>query len=178
MLNTYYIVNYSFIISFLYFCSYIIVFFIFFFIINIYTNYSTNFFQIVELIKYSKNYYYIFVIIMLTFIGIPPLLIFTSKFAALTVSWFFNNFIFFLTTLFITFLSFTLYLNVFDLLFKTNIKLNYFFNILKEFNKNNRIERLFIQNYSKNIIIILLLFLSIFGFFFFKDLFLCLFIII
>lgn len=166
--------NYSVIISFFYFLSYAFAFIIFFYLTNAYSKFSTNLHQIVALLKYNKSYFYFFICNLLTFLGIPPFFLFSSKFAGLTITWEFSNFIFFFVTLLVVFFSFALYLQLFDLLFMSTTKFNDNALVLKQILVENQSN--FFNNYNYNIYFILtsLSVISIFGFLLFKDLFFCL----
>ena len=167
------ILNFSAILSFMYFTSYSITFILFFYIISKYTPYSTNLHQIINMLKYNKTRYYIFVVVLLAFLGIPPFLLFTAKFSSLVIFWNYSNFIFFFITLLVVFLSFALYVQLFDLLFKTNTRFNDNQNLITTLTTVELSSTFTDCSYKLHFAIISLTAVSVFGFFFFKDLFFC-----
>ena len=166
--------NFSAVISFSYFIAYAISFIIFFYLTNPYTTYTTNLHAIGLLLKYNKALYTIFVLNLIAFLGVPPFFLFAPKFAGLLASWTFSNTVFFSTALVTVFLSFSLYLQLFDLLFATNeTGLDAFTLYANAANSENRSIKL-TRNYNVLIVLITLVFLCSTGFLLFKDFFLCL----
>lgn len=170
--------NYSVVLSLSYFINYAFIFLLFFFLIFDVLNLNNNVYFIVTYLKFSKRFYSFFILALISFLGVPPFSIFSSKFAALTNSWVFSNLFFFLFVLLTVFLSFALYLQIFDTMFSTTKNSNFCFTVLEfsgMFTPNLFYKK---KNYIllKNITILGLFLL--FGFIVFKDFILFLFLFI
>ena len=79
---------------------------------------TTNIYALFPFLEYSKQKLYLFLISIFAALGVPPCSLFIPKFAGLTAVYYNSTWIVFIYTLLITFLSFTLYLQLFDGLFK------------------------------------------------------------
>lgn len=113
--------NYSSILSILYFVNYSTTFILFFLAVNRYFKDTSNIFYIAYFLRYSKSGYLFFIIAFISFLGIPPLSLFAPKFAALSSIWLFGGVFVFVFAIGSVFLSFALYLQVFDILFKYRV---------------------------------------------------------
>lgn len=163
-------VNYSFAVSFLYFFNYAITFILFFFVLYRYLSIKSNLHYNITLLKYSKRVFYFYIAALLSFLGVPPFSSFAPKFAALTLSWAFGNLYFYLFLLITVFVSFALYLQVFDTVFKT--KFNKTICSFFDFELNSGFVTFTkTLNYTSVKCLIIGFFLILFGFFFFKDFF-------
>ena len=110
--------NYSSVLSILYFVSYSVTFTLFFLTISHSLDYGNNLYSIVFFLKYSTRRFSFFIIAFVALLGIPPFNLFAPKFAALTSVYGCGGFFIFFCALSSVFLSFALYLQVFDVLFK------------------------------------------------------------
>lgn len=174
MFNTFASFNFSAVISFSYFVAYALSFIIFFYTTNPFTKYTTNLHAISLLLKYNKALYIIFVFNLIAFLGIPPFFLFAPKFTGLLSTWAFSNVLFFIIALATVFLSFSLYLQLFDLLFVTNETSLDVFNLVNKAANAEVSSLALVGRYNVFIILITLVFISAVGFILFKDFFVCL----
>lgn len=68
--------------------------------------------------NYSPSIKTVLLCVFVSFLGIPPMFLFSSKFNSLSLIWVNNTSFTFVLALLVTFLSFALYVQVLDLLFK------------------------------------------------------------
>lgn len=164
--------NYSIIISFLYFANYAFTFLLFFLIIFNIVGLNNNISFILSFLNYSKKIYLFFVLTLVAFLGIPPFALFAPKFLALVNIWVYSSWFFFCFTLLAVFLSFALYLQIFDTLF--SFKRNTGFRIASFDLSGLFSAGLFysIKKYNNFKNLTVLAFLILTGFIYFKDLFL------
>lgn len=173
MFSTFANFNFSAIISFCYFMAYALSFIVFFYTTNPFTRYSTNLHTINLLLKYNKTLYIFFVFNLVSFLGIPPFFLFAPKFAGLLNSWVYSNLIFFFTALTTVFLSFTLYLQLFDLLFVTNDSHLDVFALVKKATIAEARNMSLTKEYCTHVVLVSLVLFTSVGFLLFKDFFVC-----
>lgn len=105
----------------LYFVNYSAAFIMLFITVGTYLNINNNIYAITYFLKYSRCRYQFFVLSYIALLGVPPFSLFAPKFAALSSSWSFGGGFLFMSALLSVFTSFALYLQVFDILFKTKL---------------------------------------------------------
>ena len=128
--------NYSALLSTLYFANYSVTFILFFLTIHNLLNSNNNIYSISFLLKYSKQRLSTFILAFVSLLGIPPLNLFAPKFAASANAWVFGGGFFFVFVMLSIFLSFALYLQVFDILFKHKLAVVHFVKSAVGFNSS------------------------------------------
>lgn len=161
--------NLNVILAFLYMFYYSLTFFLFFFLIfnEVQTNQNLN--ATALILNFSKNKKNLLVLTLMSFLGIPPLAIFAAKFSGLAGLWNQNQYLFFFLGLLSTFISFALYLQMFDMLFSKKIKSVNVFKLVKHSLNLYKLSEKKIKIYEYYYILFVLSFFVLFGVLFFKD---------
>ncbi len=163
--------NTSFILSLIYFMFYSISFVLLFFCVEKELKITTNLSLLSNILKYNVIKKKMFTLSILSLIGVPFLALFAPKFASLTIVWKHSNYIFFGYLLITTFISFAIYIQLFDLLFNKKNKSNIIIKILKNKTKEIKTNLNLRLNYQETKKLIILTFGVLSFFLIFKDIF-------
>ena len=130
-----------------------------------YLSVTPNIYQLSTYLNYSKQKTKLFAVVFVSFLGLPPLFAFAPKFACLTQVWVYGGWVLFFLVLTASFLSFALYLQVFDVLFAKRKQGQ----VLKNSQPKKLNLRAF-RTYEVNTFLSCTVFFIVGGVFFFKDL--------
>lgn len=170
MLIQFFSTNFSFIVALLYFSFYSVSLFLFFICLAPFLNVSNNLNYLSRLCRYDRFLYGLLICSIFSLVGVPPLCLFAPKFAGLMILWVNSAYFFFFFAFLLTILSFTVYIQIFDLLFSWNHQFNDSCIEMKYVQLIRSIPIIF-DVYSKRMFILSFAFVTVFGFFWFKDFF-------
>lgn len=157
--------NYTHLIIIAYFISYCVTLLGFCAFFAPYLAVTSNIHQLITYLNYNKHKTKLFAVVFVSFLGLPPFLTFAPKFACLTQIWVYNGWALFFLALTASFLSFALYLQVFDILF---LKRKH--PCVLQSNQPQKLNLPAFRTYEVSVFLTLIVFATIGGVFFFKDL--------
>lgn len=157
--------NYTHLVVIAYFVSYCVTLLGFCAFFAPYLAVTANIYQLTAYLNYSKQKTKLFALVFVSFLGLPPFLTFAPKFACLTQIWVYSGWTIFFLALTASFLSFALYLQVFDVLFVKRKRTK-----LLQNSQPKKLNLRAFRTYAVNVFLAFALFFVIGGVFFFKDL--------
>lgn len=164
MLAPVYFSNYTHLAVLAYFSSYCITLLGFCAFFAPYLSATPNIYQLVAYLSYNKKKFKLFALVFLSFLGVPPVLAFGPKFACLAQVWVYSGWTLFFFALTASFLSFALYIQVFDMLFAKRKHLQ----VLQKSNPK-RLNLKAFRAYPTNLYFSAIAFFVLGGIFFYKD---------